>query len=80
MAKLNFILEDRAIKFSVLKKLPPKCTFLALVRTKDMDNKDRDAILVMWRDSEIGDLRKANFCLETGEYLGEEFLNLPVHA
>lgn len=71
--KEKYVFEDLSIKFSVLKKLPPECRFLALVKTEDMDQKERTAILVLFRDKQR-ELRKAYFCIETGEYLGDAFI------
>lgn len=67
----KFIVEDRSIKYSVLRKLPFNAKILALVHTEDMSGKKREAMLVMI--PEKGYIRQAYFCLETGKYISDKF-------
>ncbi len=74
----KYITEERSIKFSVLRKLPSKP--ITLVRMMDMDGKEREAAVCIWRDytpGAKGALRKAYFCLETAEYLSEGLPDIP---
>lgn len=69
----DYILEDLSIKWSVLKKLP-KGTLLSLVNTEDMDNKPRQAVIVMYTEPESPrEIRQSYFCINSGEYLGDRF-------
>lgn len=70
--KEEYIHEDREIKFSVIRKLPRNAHILALVKTKDMGGTEREAMLVMFRDEKVKDLRQAYFAIANGEYLGDK--------
>ncbi len=60
------------VSLYVLMQLPPYCSVVGAEEIKDMDRKKRQALRVFWNEPGQG-LRKGNFCIETGEYLGDFF-------
>lgn len=66
--------EDYCIPLKVFKKLPKGARIVRVENTWDMDNQVREALLVHWSEYVNGRyccLRKAWFCINTGEYLGD---------
>jgi hypothetical protein len=57
------------ISLDVINKLPTGFHVLEVVETTDMDGNKREALVCVWTDHCV--VRKAEFCAETGEYLGE---------
>lgn len=61
------------VTMKVLQKLPPGRP-LCSERTTDMSGRPRDAVRWMWTETHPNgyrEIRVANFCLYTGDYLGE---------
>lgn len=57
------------ISLDVINKLPVGYRVLDVVETTDMDGNKREALVCVWSEDHCA--RKAEFCAETGEYLGE---------
>lgn len=68
MPKENYIQQDLAIAHSVLQKLPGG-KFGPLVMVEDMSGKQRKAVMLFFSD--LAGNRKAYFCVDTGDYLGD---------
>ncbi|MCK5016338.1 MAG: hypothetical protein KAS32_04625 [Candidatus Peribacteraceae bacterium] len=62
---------NTTVDFTILFSLPRGVTFLELEIIKDMSGKPRRALKVMWQHSNNRCLRKAHFCADNGDYLGE---------
>jgi len=60
---------DTKVTLRVLMKLPPGNTILGIEDVTNMRHQKKRALMVMWVDR--GGLRKAHFCVDSGEYLGE---------
>ena len=67
-------MDNTMIPLSTLRKLPPKNTIIGVEKAKGMDGIEKDSLLVIW--TEYGSVRKANFALSDGEYLGDRFLSV----
>ena len=69
----EYVLEDIAVKMSVLEKLPAMPA--VVVWTHNMDGERVMAFIVIWIERHPGasELRKAYFSVETGEYISEAF-------
>lgn len=64
---------NERIRISVVNGLPKGFTIIGVTTIRDMDNHERKALVVSWYDRKCCDVRRANFCIETGEYLGENW-------
>ena len=60
-----------SIPLDVLGRLPDSSRVLGVSICKDMDRVERECFVVLWFDHPSQRLRKADFCANTGEYLGD---------
>ena len=61
------------IDLKVLAKLPPEHIIIGDEWVEDMDRKRRHTLIVSWYDSRCGG-RCANFCIDTGDYIGDTLM------
>ena len=66
------VARDVKISLTALRSLPSGILrFIRIHKVKDMGGVDRTAMVVMWSCREPG-IRVSDFCVDTGEYLGED--------